>query len=111
MQGKLNEMQATWGGFGEFRLHGMNRNFVKFLLSRITGFIEQQSGMATNFSTYFVSHPGTKAFEVEHIWSTSSTNTGTSSSNSMSSTPIATASVICCCCHTARSRAKHYMTH
>ena len=45
----------------------LNRCFVKFLLSRITGFIEQQSGASTNFSTYFVS-PGTKPYEVEHIW-------------------------------------------
>jgi uncharacterized protein with ParB-like and HNH nuclease domain len=67
LQGKLNEMQETWDGLGEFRLHGMNRNFVKFLLSRITGFIEQQSGASTSFSTYFVS-PGTKPYEVEHIW-------------------------------------------
>ena len=51
----------------EFRKNGMNRRFVKFLLSRITGFIEQQSGASANFSTYFVS-PGTKPYEVEHIW-------------------------------------------
>ena len=67
LQDKLNEMQERWDGIGEFRLHGMNRNFVKFLLSRITGFIEQQSGASTNFSTYFIS-PGTKPYEVEHIW-------------------------------------------
>ena len=67
LQGKLDEMEETWDGLAEFRLHGMNRYFVKFLLSRITGFIEQQSGASTSFSTYFVS-PGTKPFEVEHIW-------------------------------------------
>jgi hypothetical protein len=64
---RLNEMEETWDGLGEFRLHGMNRYFVKFLLSRITGFIEQQSGAPTSFSTYFVSS-GTKPYEVEHIW-------------------------------------------
>jgi hypothetical protein len=67
LQGKLNEMQETWDGLGEFRLHGMNRYFVKFLLSRVTGFIEQQSGASTSFSTYFVS-ARTKPYEVEHIW-------------------------------------------
>lgn len=67
LQGKLNEMEETWDGVGEFRLHGMNRHFVKFLLSRITGYIEQRSGASTSFSTYFVSS-GTKPFEVEHIW-------------------------------------------
>ena len=64
---KLHEMEETWDGVGEFRLHGMNRYFVKFLLARITGFIEQKSGASTNFTTYFVS-PGTKPYEVEHIW-------------------------------------------
>lgn len=64
---KLAEMPEKWEGMAEFRLHGMNKQFVKFLLSRITGFIEQQSGAASNFSTYFVS-TGTKPYEVEHIW-------------------------------------------
>jgi len=67
LQDKLAEMPEKWDGVGQFRLHGMNRYFVKFLLSRITGFIEQQSGASTNFSTYFVS-PGMKPYEVEHIW-------------------------------------------
>ncbi len=67
LQAKLAEMPEKWDGMGEFRLHGMNRYFVKFLLSRITGFIEQQSGASTNFSTYFVSS-GAKPYEVEHIW-------------------------------------------
>ena len=67
LKAKLAEMPEKWAGGAEFRLHGMNRYFVKFLLSRITGFIEQQSGASTNFSTYFVS-PGTRPYEVEHIW-------------------------------------------
>ena len=67
LHGKLKAMEEAWSGLPEFRLHGMNRYFVKFLLSRITGFIEQKSGASTNFSTYFVS-PGTKPYEVEHIW-------------------------------------------
>jgi uncharacterized protein with ParB-like and HNH nuclease domain len=67
MQAKLVELNESWDGLAQFRLHGMNRWFVKFLLSRITGFIEQKSGASTSFSTYFVSS-GTKPFEVEHIW-------------------------------------------
>ena len=67
LNAKLHEMPEKWEKMSEFHLHGMNRAFVKFLLSRITGFIEQQSGGATNFSTYFLSH-GKKPFEVEHIW-------------------------------------------
>lgn len=67
LQDKIDEMEEGWDGLQTFRLHGQNRRFVKFLLSRITGFIEQQSGASTNFSTYFV-NPGAKPFEVEHIW-------------------------------------------
>lgn len=67
LHGKLEQMEESWDGLAEFRLHGQNRWFVKFLLSRLTGFIEQQSGASTNFSTYFVS-PGKKSYEVEHIW-------------------------------------------
>lgn len=64
---KLDEMEEKWAGVAEFRLHGMNRYFVKFLLSRITGFIEQQAGASSSFTTYFTS-PGTKPYEVEHVW-------------------------------------------
>ena len=64
---KLLEMPEKWEGIAEFRLHGMNKQFVKFLLSRITGFIDQQSGASSNFSTYFIS-AGKKPYEVEHVW-------------------------------------------
>jgi uncharacterized protein with ParB-like and HNH nuclease domain len=64
---KLDEIDEKWSGLAEFRLHGMNRYFVKFLLARITGFIEQQAGASTSFTTYFVGS-GAKPFEVEHIW-------------------------------------------
>lgn len=67
LQGKQSMMEETWDGLRTFKLHGQNRGFVKFLLSRITGFIEHSSGAKVNFSTYFVSL-GTKPFEVEHIW-------------------------------------------
>jgi len=67
LNAKLAEMPEKWDGMADFRLHGMNRYFVKFLLSRITGFIEQRAGSSTNFSTYFIS-PGARPYEVEHIW-------------------------------------------
>lgn len=67
LQAKLDGMEESWDGLAKFKMHGQNHWFVKFLLSRITGFIEQKSGIPTSFSTYFVS-TGTKPFEVEHIW-------------------------------------------
>lgn len=67
LDGRLSAMEEGWSGVAEFRLHGMNRQFVKFLLARITAFVEQQSGMSTSFTTYFAT-PGKKPYEVEHIW-------------------------------------------
>jgi uncharacterized protein with ParB-like and HNH nuclease domain len=65
---KVNDMDAKWDGFKHFSLHGQNRRFVKFLLSRLTAYVEQGSGMTTTFQTYFES-PGGRSFEVEHLWS------------------------------------------
>lgn len=64
---KLSEMPDTFAGMEEFRLHGQNYRFVKFLLSRITAWVEQQAGMSTTFVTYYQPEHG-KPFEVEHIW-------------------------------------------
>ncbi len=65
---KAKDLEAKWDGFKNFYLHGQNRRFVKFLLSRITAYVEQGSGMTTTFQTYFES-PGGRSFEVEHLWS------------------------------------------
>ena len=65
---KVKDLDAKWDGFKNFSLHGQNRRFVKFLLSRITAYVEQNSGMTTTFQTYFES-PGGRSFEVEHLWS------------------------------------------
>ena len=64
---KIDEMDQTWSGVESFRWHGMNRHFVKFLLSRISGYIDEQTGLSSHFDTYF-SNPGGKPFEIEHIW-------------------------------------------
>ena len=64
---KLSEMEESWDGIQNFRLHGQNRVFVKFLLSRITSYIEQKTGLNASFEKYYY-NPGGKSFEVEHIW-------------------------------------------
>lgn len=64
---KLVEMEENWNGIQQFRLHGQNRVFVKFLLSRITAFVERRAGLNSSFEKYY-SNPGGKPFEVEHIW-------------------------------------------
>lgn len=67
LQHTIAEMPEQWYAVVNFRLHGTNRQFVKFLLARICGFIDQQSGARTNFSTYFLTNIA-KPFEIEHIW-------------------------------------------
>lgn len=67
LSNKLDDMQESFSGMDEFRLHGQNYRFVKFLLARMTAWIEQQAGMSTNFVLYFTPETG-KPFEVEHVW-------------------------------------------
>ena len=55
-------------GMNDLRLHGQNGPFIKYFLSRITAYIEEQSGMGNNFKRY-MTNPGCKPFEIEHIWS------------------------------------------
>jgi uncharacterized protein with ParB-like and HNH nuclease domain len=64
---KLSEMAETWDGMIDFRMHQQNKRFVKFLLSRLSAYVEQQAGSGLTFETFF-HHPGGKPFEVEHIW-------------------------------------------
>jgi uncharacterized protein with ParB-like and HNH nuclease domain len=64
---KIKELDDQWDQFEHFYMHGQNKRFVKFLLSRITAYVEQGAGISTSFQTYYES-PGGKPFEVEHIW-------------------------------------------
>lgn len=64
---KLEEMEEKLDGIKTFRLHGQNGRFVKFLLSRMTSFIEQKAGLNSSFDKYYHNKNG-KPFEVEHIW-------------------------------------------
>ena len=64
---KVEEMDIDWNGVKDFYWHGTNRRFIKFLLSRVSGFIDEQSGINSNFVTYY-ENPASKPFEIEHIW-------------------------------------------
>ena len=64
---QIDTMQETWEGMKTFRMHGQNKRFVKFLLSRISGFIDRQAGQSTDFVDYY-ENPNAKPFEIEHIW-------------------------------------------
>ncbi len=67
LSAKIKELDSGWDEFTHFLMHGQNKRFVKYLLSRITAYVEQGAGMTTTFQTYYES-PGGKPFEVEHIW-------------------------------------------
>jgi uncharacterized protein with ParB-like and HNH nuclease domain len=65
---KAKNMEDTLDGVKYFRMHGTNKRFIKFILARITHFIEIGSSLPTNFETY-MSRNIAKPFQVEHIWS------------------------------------------
>lgn len=67
LSSRLEKMQEGFDGMAHFKLHGQNYRFIKFLLSRMTAFVEQKSGINTTFETYHQPAQG-KPFEVEHIW-------------------------------------------
>lgn len=51
---------------GPFLLHGKNKNHTRYLLTRITSYIEQLSGKQSDFYS-FTGGQG-QPFEIEHIW-------------------------------------------
>lgn len=63
---EVEQIAETWDGVWDFGLHGMNRKFVKHLLSRISSYIDNLVGKDTTYVNYH--HPSGKQFEIEHIW-------------------------------------------
>lgn len=63
---EIIEIDQKWEAVNDFRLHGMNRKFVKHLLSRISSYVDGLVGKDTNYVSYH--HPKGKQFEIEHIW-------------------------------------------
>ncbi|MDY0134312.1 MAG: DUF262 domain-containing protein [Atribacterota bacterium] len=68
LESKLAAMDESWVGMHRFRLHGQNKVFVKYLLSRLSGYVDQIAGQSTDFRNYFLKGTG-KPYEIEHIWS------------------------------------------
>lgn len=66
LSNKLNAMNENWDGLTKFTMHGQNKGFIKFLLSRISSYIDKQAGINTNYDSYY--RPSGKQFEIEHIW-------------------------------------------
>lgn len=63
---EVEQIQESWEGVWGFGLHGMNRKYVKHLLSRVSSYVDSLVGKDTTYVTYH--HPNGKQFEIEHIW-------------------------------------------
>lgn len=61
-----DDIPQKWEGVEQFRLHGMNRKFVKHLLCRISSYVDGLVGKDVSYTQYF--SPKGKPFEIEHIW-------------------------------------------
>jgi len=70
LKDELARMPESFDAIRDFRLHGTNKRQVHYLLARMTNYIEQESGMMSNFTSYInrSEQKNTKRFEVEHIW-------------------------------------------
>jgi hypothetical protein len=68
LSARLISMDEDWNAFHRFRLHGQNQVFVKYLLSRISGYVDELAGNSSSFGDYYHKGAG-KPFEIEHIWS------------------------------------------
>ncbi len=66
LSNEVQQITESWGGVSNFGLHGMNRKFVKHLLSRISSYVDNLVGKDTTYVTYH--HPNGRQFEIEHIW-------------------------------------------
>jgi len=66
LSNEVSNISENWDKIENFSLHGMNKKFVKHLLSRISNYIDMLVGKATTYETYH--HPSGKQFEIEHLW-------------------------------------------
>ena len=63
---EVAKIPEKWDAVSDFGLHGQNGKFVKHLLCRITGYLDNVIGKSTSYETYH--DPIGKQFEIEHIW-------------------------------------------
>jgi len=63
----IGGLDVNLSGIREFGMHQQNKRFVRFLLARITNYLEDNSGVPSTFEQY-VTDEAAKPFQVEHIW-------------------------------------------
>jgi len=64
---RLDEEEENFDSNPTLRLHQMNRYSLKWLLARMTDFIEVRGGLGSRFDEY-MAETGKKSYEVEHVW-------------------------------------------
>lgn len=64
---QLSDLNVNYAeSIPNFRLNGYTKKYIKHMLARITGFIEEQTDVASNYCNY-VNMQTKNPFEVEHI--------------------------------------------
>ena len=64
---RLADEQEGFDSNDRFKLHGQNRRQIQRMLSRMTTYVETNSGMPSRYAEY-VSPSGKNGYEVEHVW-------------------------------------------
>ncbi|MYH66529.1 MAG: DUF262 domain-containing protein, partial [Chloroflexi bacterium] len=68
LYGRLENMwEGTLSSLDHYNLHGRNKNQVRYLLARMTAWVEQQSRNNVNYHQFLWDAKG-KTIDIEHIW-------------------------------------------
>ena len=62
----ITAIDQDWDAIDAFGMHGQNGRFIKHLLARITGFVDESVGKPNNYVSFY--NPKGKQFEIEHLW-------------------------------------------
>ena len=63
----INNMELTLEGIDGFYLNQFTRRYMLHILSRMTYYVEEQSGINSNFANY-VNREQKNPYDIEHIW-------------------------------------------
>ncbi|MDK2800751.1 MAG: hypothetical protein PWQ70_2370 [Clostridiales bacterium] len=63
----INNMELTLEGIDGFYLNQFTRRYMLHILSRMTYYVEEQSGINSNFADY-VNREQKNPYDIEHIW-------------------------------------------
>ncbi|MYE25637.1 MAG: DUF262 domain-containing protein, partial [Chloroflexi bacterium] len=64
---RINGFWETFGAIDNFALHGKNKRHVRYMLARMTAWVERGSGSTVNYRDFLWDAKG-KTIDIEHIW-------------------------------------------